>query len=121
MSITWDDGMSLHGRSWRVPGAQRVHATEDERKGKMANPTEEYVVARALADYAHKKLADHLTYDYDRQLKKWQTHFNKMVAAQVEAVKDHTNVLKEAREDIEQRRQAAAGLAMLAFSIVGGP
>lgn len=87
----------------------------------MATSTEQYVVALALADYAHKKLTDHMKWDYERQLGRWRDHFNLMIAAQEEAVARHTAVLKQAKDSIQQADQATLGLAMLALSLVGGP
>jgi hypothetical protein len=87
----------------------------------MATSTELYVVALALADYAHKKLTDHMKWDYERQLGRWRDHFNLMISAQEEAVARHTAVLKQAKDSIQQADQATLGLAMLAFSLVGGP
>src|SRR4051812_8891633 len=87
----------------------------------MATETELYVVAGNLTKYAHAKIASHLKRDYERQVAKWRDHFDTMAAPQVDAVQNHLDTLKEARDDIEKAREFAAGMAMLAFSIVGGP
>ena len=75
-----------------------------------------------LKTYAHNKVGVHLKYEYDRQLdSKWKPYINLMVDAQTEALNRHQRVLDEVRAQIEKERQAAFGLAMLAFSFVSGP
>lgn len=75
-----------------------------------------------LKTYAHQKIADHLKYEYERQINsKWQPHINLMVDAQAEALKRHQKVLNDVRKQIEKEEQAAFGLAMLALTIAAGP
>ncbi len=74
-----------------------------------------------LKQFAHNLVADHVKYEYDRQILRWQRHINLMVDAQKEAFTRHQTVLDEARKQIEAERQAAFGMAMLALSFVTGP
>src|SRR5262245_14846526 len=74
-----------------------------------------------LKNYAHSLVADHLTADYEAQIRKWQRYFNELVDAQTAALNRHQGVLDAVRKQIEAERQAAFGLAMLALSFVTGP
>ena len=74
-----------------------------------------------LKNYAHNLVADHVKYEYDRQIGFWQQYINLMVDAQAEALKRHQSVLDESRKQIEKEREAAFGLAMLALSAISGP
>jgi len=74
-----------------------------------------------LKQYAHNLVADHVKYEYDRQINRWLQYINLMVDAQKEALNRQQGVLNEARTQIEKERQAAFGLVMLAFSLASGP
>src|SRR5690349_7972775 len=74
-----------------------------------------------LKQYAHNLVADHVKYEYDRQIGLWQQHINLMVDAQTEAINRHQKVLDEARQQVEKEREANFALAMLALSALAGP
>jgi len=74
-----------------------------------------------LKQYAHNLVANHVKYEYDRQIGKWQQYINEMVDAQQEALNRHRRALEKVRELIQKEQNDAFGLAMLALSVLGGP
>jgi hypothetical protein len=74
-----------------------------------------------LKTYAHQKVADHLKYEYERQINtKWKPYINLMVDAQTEALNRQQKLLNDVRTQIQKEIEAAFGLSMLALSVIGG-
>ncbi len=71
-----------------------------------------------LKNYAHNLVADHVLYEYNRQIMLWQRHINLLVDAQKEALDKHQKVLSDARVQIEKEREASFGFSMLALTFV---
>jgi hypothetical protein len=75
-----------------------------------------------LKTYAHNLVATYVKEEYESQIRsKWQPYINHMVDAQAAALKQHQKVLDAVRLQIQEEKDFAFGLAMLALTFVSGP
>lgn len=75
------------------------------------------LLAFKLKDYARKKIADNMLWEFTDQYERWKIYIGKLALAHEAALNEHTALLKSAADE----RQRSFELSMMALNLVFSP